>query len=499
MSASAVRGGQVYVEIGANPNKFLAALRSINQRVGDMGETLRSAGVGMMAFGAAISGPVLALGGAFVEQTAEMRNMQRAIKDIGTAVGEAVAPAFVGMANVIAGAAKAIAGFIRQNHALIRAAVVVGGYFTAWGALTYGVGVAMTTLSRTVTASVGPIMSFGAVLKNAAGALAAFAMSGPVLAAVAVLGGLAAGAAVAGVDLVKLAKSIGSAFTTPIAGLVTLFRDLLGTANLTIEGIYRAISAGDLRGAVDVLWAGWQAAWARGEMAIMDSLDPMVEDMQNVFSDFGVGLAIWWEQTWVDIATSEWGGYLLGALDNVLNGMMSYWDNMIGYLQKGWARFKGWFGKSAEEVQKEFDRIDAANADRAGERDRIRPGFAGRTGLTEEEKDKMRQEAADRQAAMLGDADRMRADRKARTDQRIRDRAAAVADANRNLQAQVDRFPVPQAPVVAGTLKTETAGTFSAFGLGQLGTGSIEKQQLDELKRIREQLAQNARAGGIGP
>jgi hypothetical protein len=78
-------------------------------------------------------------------------------------------------------------------------------------------------------------------------------------------------------------------------------------------------------------------------------------------------------------------------------------------------------------------------------------------------------------------------------------RAQAVADANRNLQAQVNRFPVPEVPKMAGTLKTETAGTFSAFGLGQLGTGNIDKQQLEELKAIRVELQQQGRAGGIGP
>jgi hypothetical protein len=60
--------------------------------------------------------------------------MQRAVKDIGRAVAEAVAPAYVGIANVVAGAAKAIATFVRQNQGLVRLAVVVGGYFTAWGA-----------------------------------------------------------------------------------------------------------------------------------------------------------------------------------------------------------------------------------------------------------------------------------------------------------------------------------------------------------------------------
>ena len=90
MSASAVRGGQVYVEIGANPSKLLAALSTINTKIADVGMTLETAGAGMAAIGAAIAGPILAVGGAFVAQTAEMENMRAALKDIGTAVGEAV-------------------------------------------------------------------------------------------------------------------------------------------------------------------------------------------------------------------------------------------------------------------------------------------------------------------------------------------------------------------------------------------------------------------------
>jgi len=100
---------------------------------------------------------------------------------------------------------------------------------------------------------------------------------------------------------------------------------------------------------------------------------------------------------------------------------------------------------------------------------------------------------------MSAEADRLRKERADRTASNVGMRAQAVADANQNLQAQVNRFPVPKPVPMAGTLKTETAGTFSAFGLGQLGTGSVEKQQLDELKRIREELQRQARVGGIGP
>jgi hypothetical protein len=500
MSASAVRGGQVYVEIGANPSKLMSALTTINTKIADVGMTLETAGLGMAAIGAAIAGPIMAVGGAFVERTAEMENMNRALKDIGNAVGEAVAPAFVGIANVVAGAAKAVANFVRQNQQLIRLAVAVGGYFTVWGTATYALGFAMTTLSRGIAMSVGPIGAFVASMKSGAIAVAAFATSGPVLAAVSVFAGIAAGAAYAGVDLRKLAGTIGGAFANPIANLKAVFGDLIGTVNLTVEGMYRAIAAGDLRGAVTVLWAGWQAAWARGQQAIMNVMDPWIEAVQNVLSDLGIGLAAAWDQMWVDIATSEWGGYILGAMDNVLNGMMAYWDNTTGLIQKGWTEMWRRIGRiSDEQAAAEFARIDAANAANAAQRDRERPGFAGRVGLTEEQKQKMQQESRDRQDAMFAEAERLRKERADRTRRNVGERAQAVADANFALQAQVNRFPVPQAVGMAGAIKTETAGTFSAFGLGQLGTGNIDKQQLEELKRIRTELEKQARAGGIGP
>jgi hypothetical protein len=500
MSASAVRGGQVYVEIGANPSKLMSALTTINTKIADVGMTLETAGLGMAAIGAAIAGPIMAVGGAFVERTAEMEQMNRALKDIGNAVGEAVAPAFVGIANVVAGAAKAVANFVRQNQQLIRLAVAVGGYFTVWGTATYALGFAMTTLSRTIAASIGPVSGFLGIVKGAAIAVGAFATSGPVLAAVAVLGGLAAGAALAGVDFRKLAGVIGNAFANPIGNLTAVFGDLLDTVNLTVEGVYRAIAAGDLTGAVDVLWAGWAAAWARGEQAIMGSLDPWIEAVQNVFSDLGIGMAAMWDQMWTDIATSEWGGYILGAMDNVLNAMMAYWDNTTGLIQKGWTEMWRRIGSISDEAAaKEFARIDAANAANAAQRDRERPGFAGRVGLTEEQKQKMQQESRDRQDAMFAEAERLRKERADRTRRNVGERAQAVADANFALQAQVNRFPVPQAVGMAGATKTEAAGTFSAFGLGQLGSGNIDKQQLEELKRIREELQRQARMGGIGP
>jgi hypothetical protein len=96
-------------------------------------------------------------------------------------------------------------------------------------------------------------------------------------------------------------------------------------------------------------------------------------------------------------------------MDNVLNAMMAYWDNTTGLIQKGWTEMWRRIGSISDEAAaKEFARIDAANAANAAQRGRERPGFAGRTGLTDEQKAAMQQESRDRQNAMFAEADRLR-------------------------------------------------------------------------------------------
>jgi hypothetical protein len=501
MSASAVRGGQVYVEIGGNPSKLLSALSTVNTKVADVGATMESVGMGMAAVGAAIAGPILAVGGAFVENTIEMQNMRAALADIGRAVAEAVAPAFIGAANIITGASKAVAKFIRENQGLVRLAVLVGGYYFAWGTAIWAVGYAMTSLSKTMSSSAALISGFIANIKGATVAVVAFATSGPVLAVAAVLAGLAGGAVLAGVNFRKLAGIIGGAFGQPIANLKTLFNDLKGTADTTVEGIYRAIAAGDLRAAVDVLWLGWYAAWVRGEKAIMDSLDPFIEDVQNAMSFLGVAVAAQWERTFADLATSEWGSAFLASLDNVINLGMASWDEYVGFLQKEWAYAMRFIGRmSKDELGAELDRIKEANAANAAQRGRDNPGFAGRTNLTEEQKAAIRKESEDRQAAMFAGLDQQRKERADRTKQNLADRAAAVAAANKNLLDRVNGLPEVKRFEGGGGFnrRTESIGTFSAFGLGQLGTGNIDKQTLDEIKRTNK-LLEKLVAGGVVP
>jgi len=501
MSASAVRGGQVYVEIGGNPSKLLSALSTVNTKVADVGATMESVGMGMAAVGAAIAGPILAVGGAFVENTIEMQNMRAALGDIGRAVAEAVAPAFIGAANIITDASKAVAKFIRENQGLVRLAVLVGGYYFAWGTAIWAVGYAMTSLSKTMASSAALISGFIDAIKGGTVAVVAFATSGPVLAAAAVLAGLAGGAVLAGVNFRKLAGIIGGAFGQPIANLKALFNDLKGTADTTVEGIYRAIAAGDLRAAVDVLWLGWHAAWVRGEQAIMGSLNPFIEDVQNSMSELGVNIAIAWDQGWASLAQSTWGSYIIASIDNIMNYMEYQIDHGVTFYKYAWAGALKFVGmKTKEQFAQERDQLLNAFNARAQQREKDRPGFAGRAGLTDEQKAAIQAEADARQAVMIDQRDKRQKELADRTQADLKRRAAAVADANQKLLDRVNGLPEVKRFEGGGGFKrrTESIGTFSAFGLGQLGTGNIDKQTLDEIKRTNK-LLEKLVAGGVVP
>jgi len=60
MSASRVRQGQVYVEIGADPRKFFSALNRVQARIGSLGRSLASAGGSIGGIGMGLAAPFVA-------------------------------------------------------------------------------------------------------------------------------------------------------------------------------------------------------------------------------------------------------------------------------------------------------------------------------------------------------------------------------------------------------------------------------------------------------
>jgi hypothetical protein len=500
MSASAVRGGQVYVEIGANPSKLLNALRIVNTQIGSLGDGLSSVGRTMALAGSAIAGPIMAAGMAFANQNAEVLRAQAALVSLGDAVGKAVAPAVVGASNAIAGMAEAAARFVRENEDLVRQVLAVGSALVGVGTLLFTFGEGLSIVSRVAGNIGGPILALAKIVGTLTASLVTIALSGPVLAIAAVLGGIAVAARVAGVDLAKMAGSLRGSFDGPINDAKALLADLGETTSTTITGVYNSIAAGDIAGAIDILWSGVNAAWLRGQAAIMGVIDPWVSLIQNTFDVLGTYVVSGLDLLSTDAgnAVRKVSSVVMGIFDELANGVMATFDMMIGNIQKAWIRITG-FLQGATDTQSKLDAIDKENQSRADQRGKDRPGLAARmneaigTNATES------QAASDRQSAAMSDLDRRMMGREDANRQRAADRMAAVEQAKTALDQKVAQTSAPASISGGSAAKSSTsvAGTFSAFGVGQMGGGNVQKQQLDALLKIQAGIDQANRVGGI--
>ncbi len=500
MSASAVRGGQVYVEIGANPSKLLNALRIVNTQIGNLGGGLSSVGQTMAAAGAAISGPIMAAGIAFASQNEAVLRAQESLLSLGQAVGSAVAPAVVGVSKVITRMADAAARFVRENEDLVRQVLAVGGALAGVGTVLFAFGNGLSIVSRVAGNIGGPIMSLVKIVGTLTSSLLTIALSGPVLAIAAVLGGIAVAARVAGVDLGKMADSLRGSFDGPINDAKALLADLGETTSTTITGIYNSIAAGDIAGAIDILWSGVQAAWLRGQAAIMGVIDPWVSLIQNTFDFLGTNIVSGFDLLATDAgnAVRKVSSVVMGIFDELANGVMATFDMMIGNIQKAWIRITGYL-QGATDTQQKLDAIDKENQARADQRGKDRPGLSARMNEAISTNATESQAARDRQAAAMSDLDKRMSGREDANRQRAADRMAAVDQAKAALEQKVGQTSAP-APISGGAAaKTTTsiAGTFSAFGVGQMGGGNVQKQQLDALLKIQAGIDQANRVGGI--
>ena len=483
MSASAVRGGQVYLEIGANPSKLLNALRIVNTQIGNLGSGLSSVGQTMAAAGAAISGPIMAAGIAFANQNDAVLRAQESLLSLGQAVGKAVAPAVVGASNAIAGMADAAARFVRENEDLVRQVLAVGGALAGVGTLLFVFGNGLSIVSGIVGNIGGPILSLAKIVGTLTSSLLTIALSGPVLAIAAVLGGIALAARAAGVDLGKMAGDLRGSFDGPINDAKALLADLGETTSTTITGIYNSIAAVDIAGAIDILWSGVQAAWLRGQAAIMGVIDPWVSLIQNVFDYLTTNVVNNWDTLKTDSAAviRTLSAVVLGAFDNLKNGVLATFDTLLAGIKSAWIRIQDYF-TGATDTQQKIAAIDAETKARADERGKSNPGMQKRLADAAISNQLYEGAAIARQTKNREDSNNRMAGREDANRQRAADRMAAVDQAKAALEQKVGQTSAP-APISGGAAAkatTSIAGTFSAFGVGQMSGGNVQKLQLDE-------------------
>jgi hypothetical protein len=442
-----------------------------------MGGGLAKLGTSFMAAGTAIVAPIMAAGMAFSSQNEEVLRAQKSLMSLGESVGQAVAPAIVGVANAIAGMAEAAARFVRGNEQLVRQVLAVGGALVGVGALMFGFGKTMSVVSFTIANFSKPLMAVMSIV---------MALAGPALAVAAALGGIAFAANAAGVDLGKLVQSagaIGGVFAGPINDAKALLADLGETTSTTITGIYNSIAAGDIAGAIDILWSGVQAAWLRGQAAIMGVIDPWVSLIQNTFDVLGTHIVVGFDLLSTDAgnAVRKVSSVVMGIFDELSNGVMATFDMMVGAIQKAWIRITG-FLKGATDTQSKLDAIDKENQSRADQRGKDRPGLAARMNEAISTNATESQAASDRQSAAMSDLDKRMMGREDANRQRAADRMAAVEQAKTALDQKVAQTSAPASISGGSAAKSSTsiAGTFSAFGVGQMAGGNVQKLQLDE-------------------
>jgi TP901 family phage tail tape measure protein len=363
-------------------------------------------------------------------------NVLAALQRMAIAVSDAVAPALASVVPFITGFIDGLTKLATDN----KEAVVL---FAQVAAAAIGIGAAMVTVGYALQGLSG---SISLVLKG----FGLFsALASPVLLVAAGIGAAVfalyqfkdqIGAALGPVaSLVQeAAGAIGEGFSPAINDGIAVLGDLATTATTTFNGVYEAVAAGDLSGAMDVLWAGLVAGWLRGTEALMSYVDPWIATFQDAFTIMGAEIYKGWDALWVSVgsALNTAGAYLMGAFDNIINPILAMWDTLEAGILKSWNYIQSFF-KEGFDLKAENEKVDSEMTARARKREIERPGVDSRVAKATKENVAAEGEMIKRRDAVdAGTQDTIQgsqATRDAAIAKRAADRRAATQAAEGNL------------------------------------------------------------------
>lgn len=249
-------------------------------------------------------------------------------------MGEAVAPILTATLGPITGIVKSIVAWMKGNKALISTIFLAGTAILGIGTAVTGLGVA----SMAAAAGIGML-----------GTLLAFATSGPVLIVGATLAAIAAAAYIFRDSLM----AFGSDFVAMMEPAREAMSQIWSIFSTTFEGIKNALSAGEMRAAATILWAGIQAVFYTG----VENLEQLFEWMFGAATGWlkGIGDAVLsgnfstaWEIAWAQIVlwftqgtttvTRLWSYFVFGLGDTfgeVFSGLRSVFYSVMGSISAG--------------------------------------------------------------------------------------------------------------------------------------------------------------------
>lgn len=316
-----------------------------------------------------------------------LRKMLSAIDGAALALGEALAPSLNYVVGFITNAAGAMTRFIKENEEMVVGIAKGIAVFTGVALAITGVGIALAAVSAAIGIVLNPLVLI------------------PVA-----LAGIVAGITYASGEMSSFASLATGAF----------------------QGIYDAIAGGDLGLAMEILTAALYAGWVKGSEVILNAIDSFSNAFYDTLALAFVGVK----------------AFILGTVDNLVNGVLAQLDRMEATVRKSWNYVQSFFKKGFD-LAAENKKVDDEMAAKARARTLARPGIQGR----------MDQGAAEFNAA--------KAERQVTTDAIRQQRAARSADAFARVDELNQRASNTRQDVTAAR-ELETA-IGQASGLDQLG------------------------------
>jgi TP901 family phage tail tape measure protein len=395
------------------------------------------------------------------------------------AVGKTIASTAAMSAAWLGSAARGVAAFVGS------AVAGIGSYLAATAMAVAGSVASAAAVAAAWLAPLAPLLLLSAA---AVGVGAAVKQFGPQLSSA--FSGLAGYASDA-------AGAIGSGLNTAINDVIVVFGDLYSTATTTFSGIYDAIAAGDLSGAMDILWAGLNAGWLRGVEALMSYVDPWMTAFQDAFTIMGAEIYKGWDALWVSVgsALNTAGAYLMGAFDNIINPILAMWDTLEAGILKSWNYIQSFFKKGFD-LKKENEKVDNQMDARKRKRELERPGIAGRTEKATKENTAAEAAMTKRRDAVDANTQETIAGRQTENQQRAADRRAATVAAEGALTSLVSgktetRARNSQVDDLLASIKGATSVDQLA-GVGGLGDQFSTLRDLGRLTSEQEMMLSNA-------
>jgi hypothetical protein len=196
----------------------------------------------------------------------------------------------------------------------------IGAAFTALPTLIYGaIGLATTAIQVVPGLVVGAFRGLRVALAALPELISAAFSVLPALVSLALNPVVILGAAIVGLGI-YLAQTTGNG-TQALSALGRAFDEVKDDAVTAFGAISEALSAGDIRGAVQVLWAFIQLEWARGVAAVENLTQAFAAGVAKAFLHvgFGINTAFW---------TVVYG--IGNAIDSVVSGILKAFSSVIG-------------------------------------------------------------------------------------------------------------------------------------------------------------------------